>query len=158
MPNSSLSHSVRTLSKPRASASASSTGSGEPCIHSGGSMPAMAQKVGARSTRPTGRETTDGAATPPPRVEGAGRHTSGRRMRPSTWYGPLNRKPKSPWSSPWSVVNTTSTSSSQPRSATRASTRPSASSISSTSTALRALTSRTWSAVSVAGTQSAGAS
>ena len=37
-----------------------------------------------------------------------------------------------------------------------ASTRPSASSISSHSTALRALTSRTWSAVSVAGTQSCG--
>ena len=77
-------------------------------------------------------------------------------MRPSTWYGPLNSRPKSPWSSPWSVVKTTSTSSPQPRSATRARTRPRASSMSSTSTALRALTSRTWSAVRVAGTQSAG--
>ena len=60
VPNSSLSHSVSTRSKPRAPASASSTGSAAPSIHAGGSMPAMAQKVGARSTSPTGALTTDG--------------------------------------------------------------------------------------------------
>ena len=102
----------------------------------------MPQKVGARSTRPTGRVTTAGA-TPPVR---AGRHTRGSRMSASTWYGPLKSSPKSPCSSPWSLVNTTSTSSLQPRSSIRRSTRPSASSISSHSTALRAFTSRTWSA------------
>ena len=56
---------------------------------------------------------------------------SGSRISPSTWYGPLNSRPKSPCSSPWSVVKTTSTSSAQPRAAMAASTRPSASSISS---------------------------
>ena len=77
-------------------------------------MPAMAQKVGARSTRPTGRVTTDGAAAG---RDGAGRHTRGSRIRASTWYGPLKSRPKSPCSSPWSVVKTTSRSSAQPRSA-----------------------------------------
>ena len=72
-------------------------------------------------------------------------------MSASTWYGPLKSSPKSPCSSPWSLVKTTSTSSVQPRSSIRRSTRPSASSMSSHSTALRAFTSRTWSAVSVAG-------
>ena len=100
------------------------------------------------------REQNPGA-TP---AEGAGRQMSGSRMSPSTWYGPLNSSPKSPWSSPWSVVNTTSTSSVQPLASIAARTRPIASSISSTSTALTALTSRTWSLVSVAGTQWAGAS
>jgi hypothetical protein len=67
-------------------------------------------------------------------------------------------RPKSPWSSPWSVVKITSTSSPHPRAAMAASTRPIASSMSSHSTALRALISRTWSSVSVAGTHSFGAS
>ena len=100
------------------------------------------------------RDTTAGAVAP----DGAGRQTRGSRMRASTWYGPLNSSPKSPCSSPWSVVKTTSRSSAHPRSAMRPSTRPTASSMSSHSTALRALTSRTWSGVRVAGTQSAGAS
>jgi hypothetical protein len=154
VPNSSLSHSVSTRSKPRAPASASSTGSAEPSIQAGGSMPAMAQKVGARSTSPTGALTTEGAGE----LEGAGRHTSGRRMSASTWYGPLNRSPKSPCNSPWSVVNTTSRSSPHPRPSMCPRTRPRASSMSSHSTAFRALTSRTWSGVRVAGTHSAGAS
>ena len=42
---------------------------------------------------------------------------SGSRISASTWYGPLNSRPKSPCSSPWSVVKTTSTSSSHPRAA-----------------------------------------
>ena len=45
---------------PRAAASASSTGSAVPCIHSGASRPAISQNVGARSTRPTGALTTAG--------------------------------------------------------------------------------------------------
>ncbi len=84
MPNSSLSHSVSTLSKPRDSASVSSTGRGLPCIHSGGWIPAMAQKVGARSTSPTGRVTTVGVL-PSARVEGAGRQMRGIRISASTW-------------------------------------------------------------------------
>jgi hypothetical protein len=88
---------------------------------------------------PTGRVTVAGV-TP---ADGAGRQISGSRISPSTWYGPLNIRPKSPPSSPWSVVNTMSTSSSQPRARMAASTRPIASSISSHSTALSAVTSRT---------------
>ena len=37
--------------------------------------------------------------------DGAGRQISGIRISASTWYGPLNNRPKSPWNSPWSVVN-----------------------------------------------------
>ncbi len=73
----------------------------------------MAQNVGARSTSPTGRVTAAGVAP----LDGAGRQISGSRIRPSTWYGPLNNRPKSPCSSPWSVVTTTSTSSPHPRAA-----------------------------------------
>ena len=95
-----------------ASASASSTGSGRPCIHVGRRRPAIAQNVGARSTSPTGRgddRRRDAGATAP------AARSSGSRMSASTWYGPLNSRPKSPCSSPWSVVKTTSTSSAQPR-------------------------------------------
>ncbi len=154
MPCSSLSHSVRTRCCGSATASASAVGRDAPCIQSVAGSPAIVQKVGARSTSPTARVTTDGA-TP---AEGAGRQMSGSRIKPSTWYGPLNSRPKSPWSSPWSVVNTTSRSSSHPRAETAARIRPTASSMSSTSTALRAHTSRSWSAVRVAGTHEAGAS
>ncbi len=54
-------------------------------MNGAGSMPAMAQNVGARSTWPTGSLTTAGAM---PAV-GAGRHTKGSRISASVWYGPL---------------------------------------------------------------------
>ena len=56
-------------------------GNGLPSIHSGTGSPAMAQNVGARSTNPTGRVTAAGAGV----LDGAGRHTSGRRISASTW-------------------------------------------------------------------------
>src|SRR5436189_199318 len=56
-PNSALSHSVITRSKPRASASPSDTGNGLPSIQSGTWTPAAEQNVGATSTSPTGRDT-----------------------------------------------------------------------------------------------------
>ena len=52
-----------------------------------------------------------------PRPTGPGATPGAGASGASTWYGPLNSRPKSPWSSPWSVVKTTSTSSSQPRAA-----------------------------------------
>jgi len=117
-----------------------------------GSTPAMAQNVGARSTCPIGSATAAGS-TP---AEGAGRHTRGTRMRASVWNGPLNKSPYSPCSSPWSVVKNTSVSSDHPRPATVSSTRPHASSMSSFITCAIALTSRSWSSVSVDGTNRAG--
>ena len=80
-----LSHSQKTRSRPVPSA----VGSAAPSIHSGCGSPAIAQKVGARSTWPTGSSTSAGA-TP---ADGAGRQTNGSRMSDSVWYGPLNSRP-----------------------------------------------------------------
>ena len=72
-----LSHSVITRSRP----APSPMGSGAPCTHSGTGSPAIRQNVGARSSWPTGSETTAGA-TP---ADGAGRQIIGRRIRASQW-------------------------------------------------------------------------
>ena len=99
---------------PRASASASSTGRAAPSIHGSAGEPGDGAERRGQVDQP------DRAWSPPPaprRPTGAGRQISGSRIRPSTWYGPLNSRPKSPCSSPWSVVNTTSRSSAQPRAA-----------------------------------------
>ena len=55
-------------------------GSSAPSISFGASSPAIAQNVGARSTRPTGSSITAGAMP----EEGAGRHTSGTCIKAST--------------------------------------------------------------------------
>ena len=76
-----------------------------------------ARRPRSRRTSARGPRARPGSSPRPARRrrDGAGRHTSGSRISPSTWYGPLNSRPKSPCSSPWSVVKITSTSSVQPR-------------------------------------------
>ena len=109
----------------------------------------MAQNVGARSTSPTGAVTTAGA-TP---ADGAGRQIERQPHQPVDVVRALEQQAEVALQ--LAVVGgEDDVDVVAPAAALRwrASTRPSASSISSHSTALRALTSRTWSAVSVAGT------
>ena len=81
-----LSHSVMTRSRPEPSA----TGSVAPCIHSGVGTLAIEQKVGARSTWPTGSCTSAGEMP----ADGAGRHTKGTRIERVAVVRALEEEPE----------------------------------------------------------------
>ena len=145
-----LSHSVIIRSCPDPIAV---VGSGVPCIHAGGSIPAISQNVGARSTCPTGSLTTVGC-------------DAGRRRRAPDQRDAHQRVAvvRALEQQPVVALELAVVRREQdvgvvePAAVARhsASTRPHASSISSFSTCIIALTSRTWSCVIAAGTKRVG--